>query len=66
VGWHSLLPSHVYADVFGYVYPYNIMAGIVGGMFYLTWSIRVGNKPQLVTNVVALTICCVGLFKAFG
>jgi hypothetical protein len=48
------------------MYPYNVLAGIAGGTFYLIWSIRVKNKPQLVTNVVALTICCVGLYKAFG
>lgn len=48
------------------MYPYNVLAGIAGGTFYLIWSIRVKNKPQLVTNVVALTICCIGLFKTFG
>jgi hypothetical protein len=48
------------------MYPYNVLAGIAGGTFYLIWSIRVKNKPQLVTNVVALTICCIGLFKAWG
>jgi uncharacterized membrane protein len=48
------------------VYPWNIVAGFMGGFCYLIWSIRVANKPQLVTNIVALTICAFGLFKAFG
>ena len=48
------------------VYPWNILAGFMGGVCYLIWSIRVANKPQLVTNIVALTICAFGLFKAFG
>jgi hypothetical protein len=48
------------------MYPWNIVAGTLGGACYLTWSIRVANKPQLVTNVVALTICALGLYKAWG
>jgi hypothetical protein len=48
------------------LYPWNIVAGIAGGACYLAWSIRVANMPQLVTNAVSLTICAVGLFKAFG
>ena len=48
------------------MYPWNIVAGVLGGICYLTWSIRVGNRPQLVTNAVSIAICAVGLFKAFG
>lgn len=48
------------------LYPWNIVAGVLGGICYLTWSIRVRNTPQLVTNVVSIAICLVGLFKAFG
>jgi hypothetical protein len=47
-------------------YPYNIIAGVLGGGCYLIWSIRVRNTPQLVTNAVSIAICAVGLFKAFG
>jgi uncharacterized membrane protein len=47
-------------------YPWNIVAGTIGGLCYLVWSIRVQNRPQLVTNLVAITICLVGLYKAFG
>jgi hypothetical protein len=48
------------------LYPYNIAAGAVGGALYLMWSIRVANRPQMVTNAVALAICAVGLFKAWA
>ena len=48
------------------MYPWNIVAGTCGGLLYLVWSIRVANKPQFVTNVVAIAICLVGLFKYFG
>ena len=48
------------------MYPWNIVAGVLGGGCYLIWSIRVRNVPQLVTNVVSIAICGVGLLKAFG
>jgi hypothetical protein len=48
------------------MYPYNIVAGVLGGLCYLTWSIRVRNTPQLVTNAVSITICAIGLYKYFG
>ena len=48
------------------MYPYNIIAGVLGAALYLTWSLRVRNWPQTVTNVVSIAICGVGLLKAFG
>jgi hypothetical protein len=48
------------------MYPWNIVAGVLGGALYLTWSLRVRNWPQTVTNVVSIAICGLGLFKAFG
>jgi hypothetical protein len=48
------------------MYPWNIVAGLCGGAFYMAWSVRVANKPQMVTNVVGIAICAVGLYKAFG
>jgi len=47
-------------------YPWNIVAGALGGALYLAWSLRVRNWPQTVTNVVSVTICGLGLLKAFG
>jgi hypothetical protein len=48
------------------IYPWNIVAGVLGAALYLTWALRVRNWPQTVTNVVSIAICAVGLFKAFG
>jgi len=48
------------------MYPWNIVAGVLGGLCYMVWSIRVRNVPQLVTNVVSIAICGVGLLKAWG
>jgi hypothetical protein len=48
------------------VYPYNIIAFFLGTILFMSWSVRVANKPQLLVNIVALAIGLTGLAKAFG
>ena len=48
------------------VYPYNILAFFLGTVLFMAWSIRVANKPQLLVNIVALSIGASGLYRAFG
>lgn len=45
---------------------WNIVAFGLGTLCFLAWTVRVRNTPQFVVNVVALTTCAVGLYKAFG
>lgn len=40
--------------------------GLLGGMCYATWAWRVANRPQMLVNVVAITVCVLGLFKVMG
>jgi len=47
------------------MYPYNIMAALCGTVCFMTWSILVVNKPQLLVNLVSLSLCVFGLAKAF-
>jgi hypothetical protein len=42
------------------------LAGLLGGLCYATWAYRVANKPQLVINVAAITVCIVGLYKIYS
>jgi hypothetical protein len=42
---------------------WNILAFTVGTIAFFVWSIRVINKPQLTVNVVAITICIMGLWR---
>jgi hypothetical protein len=42
------------------------LAGLLGGLCYATWALRVANKPQLLVNVVAITVCLIGLFKIYS
>jgi len=45
---------------------WNIAAFAVGTVLFLTWTIRVENKPQMAVNVAALATMAVGLYKALG
>jgi hypothetical protein len=47
------------------LYPYNIMLFTLGSIIFLAWAILVKNKPQMVVNIVILTTCIAGLYKAF-
>ena len=47
-------------------YPYNILAFFLGTILFLAWSIRVANKPQLLVNIVALSIGASGLYRALS
>jgi hypothetical protein len=42
------------------------LAGLLGGLCYATWAYRVANKPQLVINIAAITVCLVGLYKIYS
>jgi hypothetical protein len=44
----------------------DALAGLLGGLCYFVWTVRVANKPQMLVNVVAITVCAVGLFKVYG
>jgi hypothetical protein len=45
---------------------WNIAAFAVGTALFLTWTIRVANKPQMAVNVAALATMAVGLYKAWS
>ena len=48
------------------VYPYNILAFLVGTLLFLTWSFRVVNKPQAIVNIVSMLIGITGIVRSFG
>ena len=47
-------------------YPYTLVAAFLGTVCFMLWSFRVANKPQLLVNVVAMSILLAGLYRAFG
>lgn len=65
-GMVCLLSMYVLMSFFPQLHPWNIVAGMCGGACFLTWTIRVANKPQMIVNSVALAIGAAGLFRAWG
>jgi hypothetical protein len=65
-GTVCLLAMYVLMSFYKELHPWNIVAGVAGGLMYLTWCLRVRNSPQLVVNAVAITIGLAGLYKAWG
>jgi hypothetical protein len=62
----AIVAGHVLNAIGPAVYPYNIIVFAVGTVLFLTWAVRVRNKPQAMVNVISLAIGLVGLYKAFG
>jgi hypothetical protein len=65
-GTACLLTMYVLMSFFPHLHPWQIVAAVLGGGCYLAWTIRVVNKPQMLVNVVAITIGLAGLYKAWG
>jgi hypothetical protein len=66
LGAIAIIAGHILNALGPRVYPWNIVAFTLGTVFFLAWTIRVANKPQMVVNVVAMSMCALGLFRAWG
>ena len=66
LGAIAIIAGHSLNAVGPSMYPYNVVVFAVGTVAFLTWAVRVRNRPQAVVNLVSLTIGAVGLYKAFG
>jgi hypothetical protein len=64
VGAVFIIAGHTLNAVGPAAYPYNIQAFAVGTVAFLVWSIRVGNRPQLAVNLVALSLGLAGIYRA--
>jgi len=60
----AIIAGHLLNAIGPEAYPYNILTFFVGTILFLAWAVRVKNQPQLMVNLVAITIGAVGLFKA--
>jgi hypothetical protein len=65
-GTVSLLTMYTLMSFRPDLHPWNIVAGVLGGACYLTWTIRVSNRPQMLVNAVAIAIGLAGLFRAWA
>jgi len=62
VGTACILAMYVLMNFFR-EFQLDPLFGLLGGICYLAWSYRVANKPQMIVNVVAISVCLVGLFR---
>lgn len=65
-GTACLLSMYVLASFYPQLHPLNIVAGVCGASCFLVWTIRVKNRPQMITNCVALVIGLSGLIMNLG
>ena len=66
IGAVAIIAGHTLNAVGPAAYPWNIYAFAVGTIAFLAWSIRVGNRPQLAVNLVALSLGIVGIYRAIS
>ena len=64
-GTSALLCMYILMSFFPNLYPYNLVAGCVGGLCYFIWSLRVRNKAQVIVNCAGILVCIAGLIKAW-
>ena len=62
-GTSCLLTMYVLMSFYPNLFPANLVAGMLGGAFYLAWSIRVHNKAQVLVNLAGILVCVAGLIK---
>jgi energy-converting hydrogenase Eha subunit E len=62
----AIVLGHILNAVGPAAYPYNIVVFAVGTVLFLSWAVRVANKPQMMVNVISLAIGIVGLLKSIG
>jgi hypothetical protein len=65
-GTASLIGMYIVMSYFNELHVLQLMLGMLGGMLYLTWSLRTANKAQVLVNTAGILVCIGGLFKALG
>ena len=66
IGAVFIIIGHVCNSIGPDAYPYNIVAFTLGTIAFMSWTIRVKNKPQFIVNAVAIVTCLIGLVKAYS
>ena len=65
-GTSSLIVMYILMSFYTNLYPFNIVAGLIGGLCYFTWSLRTRNRAQIIVNAAGIIVCIAGLYKAWG
>ena len=59
-----ILTGHA-LNAMGNMDPYNIIAFLLGMLFFITWAVLVKNVAQIFVNFVSMLISFFGLYRAF-
>jgi hypothetical protein len=62
----AIVLGHAFNAMGPEMYPWNIIVFAIGTVMFMLWALRVGNRPQLMVNVVSLAIGILGLVKAIS
>jgi len=62
----AIVLGHAFNAMGPAMYPWNIIVFAIGTVMFMLWALRVGNRPQLMVNVVSLAIGILGLVKAIS
>jgi hypothetical protein len=66
IGAVAIIAGHTLNAIGPAAYPWNIYAFAVGTVAFLTWAIRVKNRPQLAVNLVAFGLGVAGIYNAIS
>jgi hypothetical protein len=65
-GTACLLTMYIVMSFFKELHVLQLCAGLAGGCLYLTWSVRVHNRAQVLVNFAGVTVCVAGLLVDAG
>jgi hypothetical protein len=66
VGTAFILAMYALMNFFPEFRVYTIVTGLGGAVCFFAWAYRVANKQQMIINGVAIALCVIGLYKAWG
>ena len=66
VGTAFILAMYVISNFFKGQDDLRNGVALLGAMCFFAWAYRVANKQQMIINGVAIALCAIGLYQAFG
>lgn len=65
-GTAAVLIMYVLMSFYKELHPWNLVAGIIGSIFFFVWAVLVSNRQQIVVNTASIVVCALGLVRAWG
>ena len=65
-GTACLMSMYIVMSFFQEYHTLQLVFGFLGGACYLTWTVLVNNRPQMLVNLMGVAITLAGLYKTLG